>query len=322
MSSVETPASDRLPEPAELALVINSFNRRALLDRALRSVYAEVRPTPGEVVVIDDHSTDGSAELVQEWIASGRYPGLALVRPQAKVAFAGGVNLGIRSCRAPFVCLFETDNVALDAGMWKGVAYLKANPRVAGVGFRVTTLAGAAAGNSMSFPSPVAFVLGQQIASRLHLEAPAAGPRRDVVFTSPLILSRAAIERVGLMNDAEFPYCDSDIDWCRRFHDAGYELHVLEDVSVVHDQGDNRSEFSKRRTLDFHRARLIYFRKYMPAPALPLIRAGLLARHLLEVAVLRAGQAAGIVEPRRVDRRLELLRTWRHNYQPSPADAR
>jgi hypothetical protein len=319
MTSAKSPEAVLAPEPRDLAVVINSFNRRDLLERSLRSLYEHLRPAPCEVVVVDDLSTDGSAELVERWIQSGRYPGLALVRPDHKVAFAGGVNLGIASCRAPYICLFETDNVALDDGLWKGVAYLKRNPQVAGVGFRVTTLAGTTAGNSMSFPSPIAFVLGQEIASRLGLESPATGPRRDVVFTSPLIVSRKAVDQVGVMNDADFPFCDSDIDWCRRFHDAGFELHVLEDVSVVHDQGTNQSEFSRRRTLDFHRARLAYFRRYATPAAVPFIRAGLLARHLVELAVLRAGQAAGVVEPRRVDRRRELLRSWRRDYRADSA---
>jgi hypothetical protein len=307
-----------LPQSRDLALVINSYNRRELLERSLRSVYQHIHPAPGEVVVVDDGSTDGSDALVEEWIRSGKYPGLRLVRPNNRVAFAGGVNLGFNSCRAPYVCLFETDNVALDAGLWRGVAYLKNHPRVAGVGFRVTTMAGGPAGNSMSFPSPLAFVLGQQLADRLGLESPATGARRDVVFTSPLVLSRAVVEKVGLMNDVDFPYCDSDIDWCRRFHDAGFEMHVLEDVAVVHDQGDNRSEFSRRRTQDFHRSRLAYFRRYAPG-AFPFIRAGLLARHLVELAVLRAGQAAGIVEERRVARRRELIRSWRRHYRTDPA---
>src|SRR5437763_1063780 len=134
MTHAQTNGADPLPEPRDLALVVNSYNRRDLLERSLRSIYENVRPTPGEVVVVDDQSTDGSAELVDSWIRSGRNPGLKLVRPDRKVAFAGGVNLGISSCQAPYVCLFETDNVALDAGLWKGVAYLKQRPHVAGVG--------------------------------------------------------------------------------------------------------------------------------------------------------------------------------------------
>jgi GT2 family glycosyltransferase len=315
MSPEQVPESDLLPEPGDLALVVNSYNRRVLLERSLRSVYEQVHPTPAEIVVVDDGSTDGSVELLSDWIRSGRYPGLRLVRPDHRVKFAGGVNLGLASCRAPYICLFETDNVALDSGLWKGVAYLKRNPRVGGVGFRVTKLEGGPAGSSMSFPSPIAFVLGQQLAQRLKLEATPPGPRRDVVFTSPLIVSRVAVERVGPMNDVDFPFCDSDVDWCKRFYEAGFELHVLEDVSVVHDQGDNRSEFSLRRTMDFHRARLAYFKRYASPAVVPFIRAGLLARHLVELAILGAGQATGMVERGRVARRLELLRSWPRSYR-------
>lgn len=301
-------------DPSDLALVVNSFNRRLLLERALTSVYKHLRPLPAEIVVVDDGSTDGSAELVRGWVDSGRHPGLLLLQPPTKVSFAGGVNLGIESSRAPYVCLFETDNLVADTGLWSGVAYLKQNANVAAVGFRVTTLDGRTAGNSMSFPSPLGFVLGQQLATRLGLERPATGPRRDVVFTSPLVLSRAAISKFGLMDVVDFPFCDSDIDWCRRMADAGFELHVLEDVSVVHDQGDHKSEFSRRRTMDFHRARLAYFRKYAPA-LVPLLRAGLLARHVGELAVLKAGQLAGRVPPERIKTRWELLKTWGRGYR-------
>jgi GT2 family glycosyltransferase len=303
-------------DAGELALVVNSFNRKVLLVRALESVYRYMDPLPDEVVVVDDGSTDGSAELVREWMASGRYPGLRLLQPATKVGFAGGVNLGITSTTARYVCLFETDNVVSDAGMWKGVAHLKANPRVAAVGFRVTTIEGATAGNSTLFPTPLSFVLGQQLTARLGLDRPAPGPRREVVYTSPLVLARTAIEKVGLMDAEHFPFSDCDIEWCRRMNDAGFELHVLEDVSVVHDQGEHKSEFSRRRTLDYHRARLQYFQIYSPR-LVPAIRTGLLARHLVELALLEAGALAGKVPPERVAVRRELLRLWPRSYRPS-----
>ena len=301
-------------DPRDLSVVINSYNRRQLLERALSSLYQHVDPLPAEIMVVDDQSRDGSVEFVEACIASDKYPGLNLVKTPAKLSFAGGVNLGIAQSKAPYVCLFETDNVATDAGLWRGVAYLKKRPSVAAVGFQVTRLTGEPAGNSMSFPSMLGFVVGQQITDLLKLERPATGPRRDVVFTSPLIVSREAIASFGLMDAVDFPFCDSDIDWCRRIVDAGFELHVLEDVSVVHDQGEQKSEFSRRRTLDFHRARLAYFKKYSPR-AVPAIRAGLLARHCVELAGLKLAALAGLVPDARVALRLELLRLWPQSYR-------
>ena len=298
----------------DLSFVVNSFNRKVLLERAVASLYEHLRPAAGEILVVDDGSTDGSRELIEEWAQDGRHPGLRLVRPPQRVGFAGGVNLGFSVSSAPYVCLFETDNVIKDSNLWRGVAYLKSHPNVAGVGFQVTTLDGRRAGNSMSFPSPLGFVLGQQITARLNLERPAFGPRRDVVFTSPIVLSRDAISKVGLMNEVTFPFCDSDIDWCRRINQAGFEIHVLEDISVVHDQGDHRSEFSRRRALDFHRARLAYFKAHSPE-VVPWVRVGLLGRHLTELALLGAGRVLGAVRPERLQTRVDLLKRWFRDYE-------
>lgn len=294
--------------------MVNSYNRRVLLEEAIRSLYEKLEPPPKDVLIVDDGSTDGSLEWIEGAIASNRYPGLRLLRPAERVLFAGGVNLGILSTTAPYVCLFETDNLALDSGIWKAVSYLEANPKVAGVGFRVVTREGKPAGNSMSFPHPLAFVLGQQLAGALGLEDPSAGPHREVVFTSPLVVSRRALARTGLMDAGRFPFCDCDVEWARRIADAGFELHVLEDVACVHDQGGVRSEFSKYRTLDFHRARLSYFRIYHPRRT-PFIRLGLLLRHLGELAALSVLCAAGKVGADRVRMRVELLRRWPRSYR-------
>lgn len=302
------------PTSSTLAVVVNSYNRRALLQRALDSLFAHLAPLPVEIVVIDDGSSDGSAELVEQYCVDGSHPGLRLVRPAERVLFAGGVNLGIHSTSAPYVCLFETDNVALDAGMWHGVSYLQSNPHVGAVGFRVTKIDGRQAGNSQRFPRPLAFVLGQQLSQRLGLENPSAGRRRDVVYTSPLVLSRAAMDRVGLMDAERFPFCDSDVDWCRRFAEAGYEIHVLEDVAVVHDQGGAPSEFSRRRTLDFHRARMAYFRRYHPRTA-PWVRLGTLARHAVEITILGVARILGRAKRERLEARLDLVARWSRDYR-------
>lgn len=302
------------PDPTLLAVVINSYNRRDLLQRALDSLYAHLEPLPAEIVVIDDGSDDGSAELAQQYCGDGNHPGLRLVRPARRVMFAGGVNLGIRSISAPYVCLFETDNVALDAGIWRAVDYLQANPHVGAAGFRVTKSDGRQGANSQLFPRPLAFVLGQQLSQRLDLENAGSGRRRDVVYTSPLVLSRSAIDRVGLMDAERFPFCDSDVDWCRRFSESGYEIHVLEDVTVVHDQGDAASEFSRRRTLDFHRARMAYFRRYHPRAA-PWVHFGALLRHAVEIAALGFATLVGRAKAERIRTRLDLVARWSRDYR-------
>lgn len=295
-------------------MVVNSYNRRVLLERALNSIYERLRPLPKEVLIVDDGSTDGSAELVEGWVESGHYPGLRLVRPQERVTFSGGVNLGILSTSAPFVCLFETDNVALDSGLWKVVAHLQAHPRTAAAGVRVLKMDGTPAASSQAFPRALAFVLGLRLSGYLRMEAGPQDLRREVVYTSPVVVSRSALARVGLMDSRNFPFLDSDVDWMRRMADGGYEVHVLEDVSCVHDQGQHPSEFSRRRVMDFHRARLAYFRLHTPW-TVPWIRAGLLFRHVVELLLLSLMRVAGRDTTEKLKMRLELVRRWANSYR-------
>jgi len=88
-------------------------------------------------------------------------------------------------------------------------------------------------------------------------------------------------------------------------------------VSVVHDQGDQKSEFSRKRTLDYHRARLAYFKLHEPR-TVPWLRAALLARHVGELVLLGSARAVGVVGSDRVQTRLSLLRTWHRDYEPTP----
>src|ERR1041384_764605 len=109
------PVPDR---PVELVTVINSFNRRPLLEKALASLTSALRNAPfgSAIVVFDAGSKDGSVEFLRSWQDLNAADNLIVVDPASgDASFSEGVNRGgavalerFPECRWLF--LFETDN--------------------------------------------------------------------------------------------------------------------------------------------------------------------------------------------------------------------
>ncbi len=99
-----------------VTVVIVNWNRRALLEAALRSLTAP-QDAAFDVIVVDNGSSDGSAEWVSAWAAEAPFP-LRLIRNSTNRGFCAANNQGIAETKAEFIALLNNDAEA-DAG-WLG----------------------------------------------------------------------------------------------------------------------------------------------------------------------------------------------------------
>lgn len=100
-----TRAADRPgPSPPLVSVVVATYNRRDLVPECIRSVLAQSF-RDFEVVVIDDGSTDGTTELIQE-----TFPEVRVVR-QANAERSAAFNHGVRIARGRFVCFLADDDL-------------------------------------------------------------------------------------------------------------------------------------------------------------------------------------------------------------------
>ncbi|MEO5924092.1 MAG: glycosyltransferase family 2 protein [Bryobacteraceae bacterium] len=100
------PADSTSPIPAVRVVVVN-WNRRELLRSCLKSLASQTHPSY-EVFVVDNASTDGSAELVEEIRVNFPVP-LSLIRSQVNLGFCAGNNLGFAGARAERIALLNND---------------------------------------------------------------------------------------------------------------------------------------------------------------------------------------------------------------------
>jgi N-acetylglucosaminyl-diphospho-decaprenol L-rhamnosyltransferase len=277
------------PAPAEVAVVIVSFNTRDDLLRCLQSL-AVVR-TPLEVVVVDNASADGSAEAVRR-----DFPRARLLENPANEGYARANNRGWRAATAPFVLLLNSDAEVRAGALETLLEVLKSRPTVGLVGPRTVGSDGALQVSSGPDLTPWAewrqrrLVRGVQAGDRVALARAAA--RYSVeheprwVSGSCLLTRRAHLESVGGLDEAFFLY-EEDVDLCVRIGGLGYRVLFTPAAEVLHHKGRSMAQAPERARLEYHRSHLLYYRKHHGGWRVAFLRVYLAVLGIRDPALLR-----------------------------------
>src|SRR5438477_6521250 len=316
--------------PVELVTIINSFNRRSLLERAIASLTETLRGARfgSAIIVFEAGSNDGSVEFLKTWRENNPADNLTVIEASAdRRSFSAGVNTACaeaigRFPKCRWLFLYETDNCLTSAEpLDKAISLLQLQPQLGAAGFTVKQHDGKFFGYGMRFPSALSFLLGQNLAAQLNLHAPnnsawqtSDGIRWrtcDVVFTSPLLVRREAWEQSEGFDAANFPFSDTDLDWAWRCAKLGWKMAVIASESVVHDNLQQLSAWSANRALDFHRNRFRLLKRHR-GKYVSLLKPLLFLRHCLETLILARKSANDRRAKEKLAKRKRMLRTvWR-----------
>lgn len=185
------------------------------------------------VVVVDNGSTDGSPKHLAPLLPT---PWGELIRAGRNLGFTGGVNLGLRRAverGADYAFLLNNDATVAPDGIVRLVTAAASHPDVGCAGPKIVWADEPgrlwSAGMSISWP---------RAAIHAHRDEPDDGRydgRRLVQGLSAcaLLITRAALERVGLLDERYFAYYE-DIDWCLRARQAGLRALYVGDACAAH----------------------------------------------------------------------------------------
>ena len=241
-----------------VSVSIVNTNSRELLLACLESLAG----TQAEIVVLDNASEDGSADAVRR-----RFPDVRVIAQEFRAGFGANHNTVIRATSGRYVYVLNEDTTAADWGLERMVAYLDANPRVAGLGPRLVYPDGRRQDSAWRFPTPAVSALGLVTVGKLGVkQSHGDTPRRvDWVMGSALILRREALDEVGLFDEGFFIYSE-EVDLQFRLRQAGWEVHYFPEVTVVHHESQFSADIPERRINEMWRSRHRYWRKHHSAP--------------------------------------------------------
>jgi hypothetical protein len=251
---------------SELSIVIPSWNTRELLARCLASIDAAQMPDT-EVIVVDNASADGSADMV-----AARFPRAQLVRNAENEGFARGCNQGMRMASGEALLLLNADTEIEGTALVDMLAFLRAHPEHGAVAPRLVNPDGTTQRACMRFPglwTPLFFgtplerwLPRSRELERYFLRDWDHGDERDVDQppAACLMLRRAALDEVGLFDEDLWLFFN-DVDLSLRLARAGWKTRYLHGARVVHHHGKSTAQFP-RRVAEWQKNRLAYYRKH------------------------------------------------------------
>ncbi len=296
-----------------LSIITVTWNGRKYVEECLLSLDQQGR-VPAEVIVIDNASTDGTHELVEQM-----FPRFTAIRNSDNLGFAKANNIGIRLSRGKYLCLINSDVVVPSDCLNELYRYMESNPDVAVVGPQMRGHDGAVRRSTMRLPS-LGNALCRAIAadrwpflSRLVGGQMMSDFRHDHTADVQVLngwfwmIRREAVEQVGLLDERFFMYGE-DIDWCRRFLDAGWRLVFCHSANAVHYGGASSSVAPVRFYLEMHRANLQYWQKHHGPVAQFAYRSIVVVHHVIRLA---GNSVAFLALPRkRVELSKKIKRSW------------
>lgn len=295
---------------ADLSVVIVSWNVCDLLRRCLRSVLdanAEHPPANTEVIVVDNASVDGSVEMVRS-----EFDSVHLIANSDNRGFPAANNQGLDAGRGRYVLLLNPDTEVVDDALATMVSFADAHPDVGIVGPRLLNPDGSVQSSRRRFPTlTTAFFEStwlEPYAPRRMLERYYVLDRPndtlqdvDWLTGAALMARRSAIEQVGPLDEGFFMYSE-ELDWCRRFREAGWRVVYLPTAQIVHHVGKSSEQVVAARHIHFQTSKVRYFRKYHSAVAAEALRWFLLANYAWQMGVEGAKWLVSHKRPLRAQR--------------------
>lgn len=209
-----------------------------------------------EVIVVDNGSRNDEAKVIAE-----SYPQVKTIRSKQNLGFAGGNNIGIKFANGRFLYFVNNDTILSHqlSDITPLISRLKSSESIGMVCPKI---------RFAWAPQPIQFA-GYTPLSAVTLRNRAIGYGEDdhgqyneahptpYAHGAAMMVSRQALERVGLMPECYFLYYE-ELDWSVMFRRAGYEIWYEPAATIYHKESQSTGADSPLKTYYVTRNRLLF----------------------------------------------------------------
>ncbi len=259
-----------------LSVIIINYCSVDLTLQCLASLKHEIDPAMDRVVLVDNHSPDDSGKVIEKTILKNQWNSwITTVHSPINGGFSWGNNLGIRTAKAKFYLLLNSDTIVRPGALAHLLEAMAKHPGAGVVSPRLEwpdTTAQISCFNNHTPLSQTIDAAGTGPVTRLLKSQDVPIEVSDTPFYPPwtsfacVLIRHRVIQSVGQMDDGYFMYFE-DNDYCRRVWEKGWQILHWPKARVVHLRGGSssvKSSLAQRRRLPryFYASRTRYFAKF------------------------------------------------------------
>lgn len=253
----------------KLSVIIVNYNVKYFLEQCLHSIQRAIKNIDTEVIVVDNHSVDGSCAMVRE-----KFPWVQLIANHENVGFSRANNQAIRIAKGEYILLLNPDTVVQEDTFIKCIEFMDTHPDGGALGVKMIDGKGRFLPESKrALPTPwVAFykIFGlarlfpkYKTFGRYHLTYLHPDQIHEVEILSGafMFIRRKVLDKIGLLDETFFMYGE-DIDLSYRIIQAGYKNYYFPHTSIIHYKGESTKKGSLNYVLVFYQAMIIFAQKH------------------------------------------------------------
>lgn len=252
-----------------ISLIIVNYNVKDFLEQALNSVRRALSSIPAEIIVIDNASIDGSVQMLKQ-----RFPDVMLIGNEKNIGFSAGNNLGLACARGQFLILLNPDTIVQEDTFTKLLAFFDKNPQASAATCKILNPDGSFSVDCRhAVPTPLTAFWKLTGLNRLFPKSKIFGKYNltyldenethqvEAISGSFMMLRRSIVEKVGLLDESFFMYCE-DIDYCHRINMAGGKIYYAPESQIIHYKGESTKKNNLDYVITFNRSLYQFYKKH------------------------------------------------------------
>jgi len=253
----------------KLSVIIVNYNVKHFLEQCLNSVFNSSKKIEVEVFVVDNHSVDGSCQMVKE-----KFQNVYLIENKENLGFSKANNQAIKIAKSEYVLLLNPDTVVEESTFEKIIEFMDSNAQAGGLGVKMIDGKGSFLPESKrGLPTPsVAFykIFGiskifpkSKTFNRYHLGFLNKEKIHEIEILSGafMLLRKKALDKIGLLDETFFMYGE-DIDISYRLILGGYKNYYFPETTIIHYKGESTKKGSINYVRMFYNAMAIFAHKH------------------------------------------------------------
>jgi len=263
----------------ELSIIVTSYRNPDLLKVCLDSIKKCASNVAYELIV-----ADSATEEYMEMMMREDYSDVKFFSFEKNVGFQALIKKGLEQSTGKYILMLNGDILVTPDSIYAMLEFLKSDTSIGMVGPKLLNFNGTLQPSCFRFYKPVTILyrrtfLGKLSFAKKHLDwflmndYDHTTPKEvDWIMGSAVMISRNALEKVGLLDPRYFMYME-DVDWCRRFWENGFKVFYFPLATMHHYHGKGSAKGGVIRSLLFNKYTWIhiasgikYFKKFLGKP--------------------------------------------------------